>query len=143
MSFGRQRAKFCIKKEGKRNAATRRFGSRLCTRDIQTSPEQASAIENKFRPERKANKSKPTTRPAKGNKKQQTKVKWKFIVAKETVWKTTRRLFCVVVVVVGVVADAIVSPRKRHPGGGNRRTNQSFPIERKLSEKYTFRMLQP
>lgn len=137
MSFGRQRAKFCIKKEGKRNAATRRFGSRLCTRDIQTSPEQASAIENKFRPERKANKSKPTTRPAKGNKKTTNQSEME-VYRRERNCVEDDGPFCVV-----VVADAIVSPRKRHPGGGNRRTNQSFPIERKLSEKYTFRMLQP
>lgn len=39
---------------------------------------------------------------------------------------------------VVVVADAIVSPRKRHPGGGNRRTNQSFPIEREASREVYF-----
>lgn len=57
---------------------------------------------------------------------------WKFVA--EAVLKMTRRLFCAV---------ARSPLPRRHPGGGggNRRT-KAFPPQRKLSEKYTFQMLQ-
>lgn len=81
-----------------------------------------------------ANKSKPTTRPAKGTTNLKSR-EWKFVA--EAVLKMTRRLFC------AVARSPLPRKRERHPGGGGNRRTKAFPSQRKLSEKYTFQMLQP